>query len=140
MSYFWFTEIFGLLLSHACVVVFFLFIFYLSFLNIKIRRHFQKSYRQSHCDKITSRSLSIKSSLILSHRLNRLTILRIFICPSFTTGLCYKTDFQTPSLEILIQYDWVVVIEPHIYSSNNLSKWVGLLQQWMIDRCSETSN
>lgn len=64
-----------------------------------------------------------------------------FHMPKGHSGLCYKADSQTPSLEILIQYGWVGGGEwsLHIYSFNP-RKWFGLFQQWIIDGFSETNS
>lgn len=52
---------------------------------------------------------------------------QIFMCPRVTTGLCYKVDSQTLSLEIPIQYVWRWGL--HVYSFNNTAQWFGLFRQ-----------
>lgn len=127
----------------------FLFIFYLSFLNVKVRRYFKTATDRAimtRCPYVCDPgSLCFQEFFdIESKPGNKLNTCQcfngsqIFICPKVTVGIYYEAGSQTQSQKIKVLYSWGWSL--HIYSFNNLSKRFGLFQQWISDRFSETKS
>lgn len=104
---------------------------------------FKTATWHSHCDRTSPGFLHYQEFFAIeSQPENRLKTLQrfhssqIFICPRVITGLCYKVDSQTPSLEIPMHYVW----RWGLTSTVSIIHLSDLAQQWRTDTFSEANS